>query len=130
MLSDPVPPGHGEAENAPAQPAKDRYCFCGRPLRPVTRASRTSWECPTHGNPNTYEWRSEVDEEDCGYDLNDPKHPTYHETSRRGRGPAPRPLAEIHGLRSTFTNRGCRCQRCRAANRRYQASRRGRKSGT
>ena len=38
----------------------------------------------------------------------------------RGRGPAPKPLEQIHGLRSTYVNRRCRCKACTDANRSYQ----------
>ena len=45
-----------------------------------------------------------------------------NKTARRGRGPEPRPLDEIHGLRGTFVNRGCRCHACTEANRLYQTN--------
>lgn len=41
-------------------------------------------------------------------------------STNRGRGPEPRPLAEIHGLRSTFVNRKCDCPDCREANAKYK----------
>jgi hypothetical protein len=39
---------------------------------------------------------------------------------KKQNGPRPKPLEEIHGRRSTYVNRECRCELCREANREYK----------